>query len=71
MYLAPDQQWDKMQDPLAVFYIQIQSPCLDKLDVCLLSVEHVLAGEPGPVLIQVGQHLSLQKEHELENTIPR
>ena len=39
-------------------------PYLDKLNVCLLSLEHVLAGEAGPILVQVHHNLGLKRINE-------
>ncbi len=36
-----------------------QSLYLNKLDICFLALEEILAGEPGSILIQVGQNLGL------------
>ena len=47
---VPNLRSEQQQPPLSYLY---------ELDVCLLALEHVLAGEAGPVLVKVGQHLSL------------
>jgi hypothetical protein len=36
-----------------------QSLYLNKLDICFLALEEILAGEPGSILVKVGQNLGL------------
>jgi hypothetical protein len=38
-----------------------QSLYLNKLDIRFLALEEILAGEPGSILIQVGQNLGLNR----------